>query len=250
MLVLLSSLSLAQAADSPVVGQGGDVVVTLEMVEAAYGPVSNIPPEEMEQMVRAVAVATVLSEQAHNEKLRKKDVWKLRLKMAQREAAARTMLEYLAEKAIKPEEIEEAWVNDPNLHEPQFRARHILVRDASALERVQHRLASGEAFGDVAREVSLDTGSGAEGGDLGWFVPEKMVPAFAEAVRVGKIGVVSDPVETRFGFHLIEVLEQRDEVPLEEAELQIRAELRRKNIESTLSSVDEQLEPFVFTAPK
>lgn len=100
----------------------------------------------------------------------------------------------------------------------ETRARHILLRtsDQATPEQAARRLAqlkrqieSGERrFEDVAREVSED-GSAAAGGDLGWFGPGVMVPEFEEpAARLGP-NQISDPVASRFGVHLIQVLERR-----------------------------------------
>ena len=65
-------------------------------------------------------------------------------------------------------------------------------------------------FADLAGEVSLDPGSGPQGGDLGWFALGQMVPEFEQAVVEAEPGTVTAPVESQFGWHLIKVLEQRD----------------------------------------
>ncbi|ARO15648.1 peptidyl-prolyl cis-trans isomerase C [Ketogulonicigenium robustum] len=95
----------------------------------------------------------------------------------------------------------------------EYSAAHILVATKDEADAVIARLNAGEAFADVAKEVSLDTGSGANGGELGWFAPDMMVEPFANGVvalgEEGKFDVVSEPVESQFGFHVIEVHEQR-----------------------------------------
>jgi peptidyl-prolyl cis-trans isomerase SurA len=101
----------------------------------------------------------------------------------------------------------------------QTRARHILLRTSSRLspEAAQARLAGyrsqidsgARTFEDLAREVSED-GSAAQGGDLGWAAPGAMVPEFEEAMNALAVGGLSPPVVSRFGVHLIQVLERRD----------------------------------------
>jgi parvulin-like peptidyl-prolyl isomerase len=103
-------------------------------------------------------------------------------------------------------------------------ARHILVETEDEATGILERLEDGEDFADIAQEESIDTGSGAQGGDLGEFGRGQMVPEFEEAVFDADIGEVVGPVETQFGFHIIEVVE-RNEPELEDVEDEIREEL-------------------------
>ncbi len=96
--------------------------------------------------------------------------------------------------------------------EDHVRARHILVNaddnlDAARTEiqDIRRRLQNGEDFEALAIELSDDPGSGSNGGDLGWFGPGRMVEAFEDAAFDANIGTVVGPIETSFGFHLIEV---------------------------------------------
>ena len=91
--------------------------------------------------------------------------------------------------------------------EPEIHARHILVPTEDEAKAALARLKGGEDFAKVAKEVSKDPG--AEGGDLGWFTKEKMVPEFAEAAFRLEPGQVSDPVKSQFGWHIIKVEEKR-----------------------------------------
>jgi peptidyl-prolyl cis-trans isomerase SurA len=101
----------------------------------------------------------------------------------------------------------------------QTRSRHILLRPSSRLtaEAAQARLvgyrrqieSGARTFEDMAREFSED-GSAAQGGDLGWASPGTMVPEFEEAMNALPVGGLSQPVLSRFGAHLIQVLERRD----------------------------------------
>jgi len=87
---------------------------------------------------------------------------------------------------------------------------HILVATLEDARAAEARLASGESFGAVAKQVSLDPGSKVNNGELGCGDPAQFVPEFAAAVRTLAIGEVSDPVRTQFGYHLIVVTSRTD----------------------------------------
>jgi peptidyl-prolyl cis-trans isomerase SurA len=125
----------------------------------------------------------------------------------------------------------------------QTRARHILVRatDQAQAQQVGRRLEALRAqiergerkFEDVAREVSED-GSAQSGGDLGWASPGGFVPEFEEAMNRLPLGGISPPVASRFGLHLIQVLERRKAtLDPKDVREQARARLRESKFEST-----------------
>jgi peptidyl-prolyl cis-trans isomerase SurA len=102
----------------------------------------------------------------------------------------------------------------------QTRVRHILVQpseimtDEQAEEQVEAlkaRIEQGEDFADLAREYSKDIGSATEGGDLGWTTPGQMVPEFEAAMADTAVGDVSEPVKSQFGWHILEVMERREQ---------------------------------------
>ncbi|MDP3225369.1 MAG: peptidylprolyl isomerase, partial [Rubrivivax sp.] len=98
-----------------------------------------------------------------------------------------------------------------------------------------------KSFEDVAREHSED-GSAASGGDLGWFAPGVMVPEFEAAMNELPVGGLSAPVVSRFGVHLIQVLERRD-VALEPKQLreQARNVLREQRFEQAYQDWTKEL---------
>jgi peptidyl-prolyl cis-trans isomerase SurA len=124
----------------------------------------------------------------------------------------------------------------------QTHARHILLRVSPQLsqEAAVHRLAEfkrdvlarTKTFEQLARENSED-GSAAQGGDLGWTFPGQFVPEFEETMNALPVGGVSDPVVSRFGVHLIQVLERRQvALDIKQQREQARNVLREQKFEA------------------
>jgi peptidyl-prolyl cis-trans isomerase D len=138
--------------------------------------------------------------------------------------------------------------------EKQVRARHILIKVASdaddatknaaraKAEAARARAVKGEDFAKLARALSDDTGSAAQGGDLGWNKRGKMVAPFDDAQFALKPGELSPVVETRFGYHVIKSEGVREgDVPVDEAKREIALEqLKNARAEQLAKAAAEQ----------
>ena len=129
--------------------------------------------------------------------------------------------------------------------EPQteWNASHILVETETEARAIKARLDDGADFEAVAREESTGP-SGPNGGQLGWFGPGQMVPAFEEAVTGMEAGQVSDPVQTQFGWHVVRLNETRDRAapPLDQVRGEIEQELQTQAIDETVQRLVEAAE--------
>lgn len=109
--------------------------------------------------------------------------------------------------------------------------RHILVADQAAANAVKARLDAGEDFAAIARAESTDNqvpgGSAEKGGDLGCVSANDLVPEFSQAMNALPVGGTSVPVESQFGFHIIQVTERKT-IPLAEAAAEIRPVLEQQ----------------------
>lgn len=138
--------------------------------------------------------------------------------------------------------------------EDQVRARHILltpneILDDDAIQQrligIREQILGGDEFGPIARAVSEDTVSAADGGDLGWIGPGSFVPEFEQKLAELEIGEVSEPFRTRFGWHIVEVTDRRshdmtDELKRQRCATQIRANKAEEERELWLRRLRDQ----------
>jgi parvulin-like peptidyl-prolyl isomerase/Tfp pilus assembly protein PilF len=113
----------------------------------------------------------------------------------------------------------------------QVHAMHILVADLVTAQQVEKELVGGASFADLAAKYSMDTGSKAAGGDLGWFERGQMVAEFEDAAFSMQPGETSEPVKTDYGYHIIRVVERKaaHTPTLAEIRDQVLADLRAEN---------------------
>ena len=123
--------------------------------------------------------------------------------------------------------------------ETEIRASHILVETEDQAKDIEKRLKAGEDFAKLATELSKDPGSGKQGGDLGFFTKERMVPEFSTAAFALAINEVSAPVKSQFGYHVIKLTEKREKpVPtFEEVKDQIEQFMFRRVQQETIQNL-------------
>jgi peptidyl-prolyl cis-trans isomerase C len=208
--------SVARAAEEdPVVARVNGVDIRQSDLafaeEEIGGNMPTIPPEQKrDYLVNYLVDVIVLSQAADKQKLGDRpDVQRRiafdrnRLLMeALLQDAGKASLSEDAERKVYDEAVKQV-KNEEEVH-----ARHILVPTEDEAKAILAQLKGGADFATLAKEKSKDPGA-AEGGDLGYFTKEQMVPEFAEvAFKLGK-GQLSDPVKTQFGWHIIKVEDKR-----------------------------------------
>jgi peptidyl-prolyl cis-trans isomerase D len=139
----------------------------------------------------------------------------------------------------------------------QRRARHILIAasgddaaDEARAKAAYDRARAGEDFAALAKELSADTGSAAQGGDLGFAERSFFVAPFADAVWSMQPGELRGPVRTEFGWHVIRLDEVRPGAvkPIEEVRPELEVDYRREQSERLFSDLQEQLDTQAFEA--
>ncbi len=139
----------------------------------------------------------------------------------------------------------------------EYNAAHILVETVEAAEKLKAELAAGADFAELAKANSIDTGSGANGGDLGWFGTGVMVKPFEDAVLAATVGEVTGPIQSDFGQHLILVKETRiaenptldqirDELAAQIENAAIEAKVKELTDAATITREGEGLDPTIL----
>lgn len=123
----------------------------------------------------------------------------------------------------------------------EYSAAHILVDSQEKANELKAELDNGADFATLAKANSTDTGSGANGGDLGWFGMGQMVKPFEDAVIAAELGKVTAPVQSNFGWHLVLVKESRiaEKPTLESMRDELSADLQQLAIESHIKTVTQ-----------
>ena len=125
----------------------------------------------------------------------------------------------------------------------EYHARHILVASKDQAEQIIKKLKGGAKFEDLAKSQSTDTGSKNNGGDLGWFTTSRMVKPFADAVKSLKKGEVTPtPVQTQYGWHVIQLEDTRDASPppFDQVKPQLTDAVMRKKLQAYVEDLKKQ----------
>jgi peptidyl-prolyl cis-trans isomerase C len=146
----------------------------------------------------------------------------------------------IAENAVSEEDLQAAYdARFADAEEiPEFRASHLLVETQEAAAEAKARIDDGQAFADVARDVSTGP-TGPNGGDLGWFGAGAMVPEFEDQITALEVGGVSEPFETQFGWHVATLDETRVQPrpSLDDLRSQLAGELQEVAVSARLEEL-------------
>ena len=207
----------------------GELIAVRQALPQQY---QSLPPEVLKEgLMEQLVNQTVLAVRAREEGLDEAPEVALALRNLENSTLADSFMRRRMQERVTAEAIEEAYEARYEGAEPEqeVKAAHILVETKEEAEALRAEIEEGAEFAALAREHGTD-GTAQRGGDLGWFVQGDMVPEFADAAFALEPGVVSEPVETPFGWHLILVEERRDRAapPLEEVRQEIAQELAQQ----------------------
>ena len=206
---------------------------------------------QMGQLQEQLVMGELLYREALKRKLHTDPKVKTTIALATRSALAQGLIETVVKERTTDESVQ-GYYDDHKVQfaSPQVKASHILVKDEALIKDIKAQLDAGGDFAALAKEHSADPGSKNDGGSLGWFKKTDMVGPFAEAAFAADKGSVTDPVQTRFGYHIIKVEDTRAEIPLEEVRDQIEGQLGNELAQAYLQELKAGATIVSADAPK
>jgi peptidyl-prolyl cis-trans isomerase C len=235
--------------DSPVVATYASGTVTALEVEALLSTLAENQqerfrsPDGRADLIQRLALNEALAAEGRQAGHGTDDRQRMAMQMA---AQGRVVDDFITQmrQSVADEQDQRAYydANIDEYREEQVRASHILLEEEARAHQVLDRLAAGEDFEALARELSEDRASRVKGGDLGWFVRGRMVEEFDEAAFAATPGEIVGPVSSRFGHHVILCTGRRDKIPFEEVSARIQRQLERDGITLYMDEVRAALD--------
>jgi peptidyl-prolyl cis-trans isomerase C len=231
-----STASSGASASDPVIARVNGIPITQGDIALAEEDVGSemqaaTPEAKREQLINYLADVILVTQAAEKKNLADNPDFKRRLAFLRSKLLMGFGLQEETKAALTDEALQRTY-NDAVRSmggQEEVRARHILVETEDEAKAILDQIKGGADFAALAKEKSKDPGA-ADGGDLGYFTKDQMVPEFAEVAFKMYPGQLSNPVKTQFGWHLIKVEDKRTKQAPEFAKVkdQIESFLARK----------------------
>ena len=218
-----TTVATSMPATAAVSKSEGPVVAKVNGIEIREGDIklaeedigqqmTQVPPDsKRDYLVTYVGDMILLTQAAEAKKLADSDEFKQQLEFTRKKLLMAKLLDAEAKAAATESAMRKIYDDATKQMKPEeeVHARHILVETEEEAKAIEEELRKGADFTATAKSKSKDPGAAAEGGDLGFFTKDQMVPEFAEAAFKLEKGQLSDPVKSSFGWHVILVEEKR-----------------------------------------
>lgn len=225
---------------------------TLETLEKEIAERSQGQSFPKEQLLEELIQRELLIQQALQKKLDQSPEVIERMATVKNSLLSQAALQdYLKANPVTEEEIKAEYDSKMANMGEEYKARHILVKTEDEAKKIIEELEKGGDFQALAKKHSIDP-MGAEGGDLGWFTADRMVPPFSEAVVALENGKYSkQPVQTQFGWHVILREEARalTPPPFDAVKEQIRPMLQRQKAQTMIENLRNSAKVEVLLPP-
>jgi len=212
---------------------------------------SALPEAQQKSLVQQYILEKELIKDAKKSKIHKDEIIAKKIESSNNKIIKEAFLEKMAEEAATRTVIEEEYarlsieLETEIKGKKEVRAKHILVKTKSEADTILANIRiNKQSFEEIAKEKSLDTLSGKEGGDLGYFTTGSMVPEFETKAFGTAVGKVSQPFKTKFGWHIVKTIDKRDaQVPtLDVMYPKLKKELSFKVINEYLNTLKDGFE--------
>jgi peptidyl-prolyl cis-trans isomerase C len=235
-MVLLAATPVRAEDANPVLAKvnGSEIHQSdMALAEEELGPSLDKmdPATKHENLLAFLIDMKIVAKAAEDKKVEDSDDFKRRLAFARNRLLMDSLLATEGKAATTDEAMKKVYDDAAKQisGEQEVHARHILVATEEEAKEVKAELDKGADFAELAKKKSKDPGA-ADGGDLGFFTKDQMVPEFSAAAFALEPGKISDPVKSQFGWHIIKVEEKRNRKPPEfdQVKGQIEAYVTRK----------------------
>jgi peptidyl-prolyl cis-trans isomerase C len=214
-LALLTGLPVRAQDANPVLAKvnGAEIRASdVALAEEELGPslAQMDPATKKENVLSFLIDMKIVSKEAEDKKIADRDDFKTRLAFARNRLLMDNLLAAEGKAATTDENMKKVYEEAAKQisGEQEVHARHILVETEDQAKKIEDQLKKGADFAELAKKESKDPGA-SDGGDLGFFTKDQMVPEFSAAAFALEAGKISDPVKTQFGWHVIKVEEKR-----------------------------------------
>jgi peptidyl-prolyl cis-trans isomerase C len=233
---VVAGSAYAENADPVVARVNGSEIKSSDLAIAEEELGGNLPAmtadKRRDALVAYVSDMILAAKAAEEKKIPDDAEFKRRLTYMRNKLLMETMLQAEVKSAVTDAAMQKVYEDAKKQMsgEKEVHARHILVESEDEAKAILAELKKGTDFAELARLKSKDPGAASEGGDLGYFTKDQMVPEFAEAALKLDKGQLSDPIKTQFGWHIIRVEDKRDRAipPFEQVKDQIETFVTRK----------------------
>src|SRR5471030_3398589 len=235
-MVLLTGLPLFAQDANPVLAKvnGAEIRQSdMALAEEELGPslAQMDPATKQENVLSFLIDMKIVAKAAEAKKIEDRDDFKARLAFTRNRLLMDNLLAVEGKAATTDEAMKKVYDDAAKqiTGEMEVHARHILVETEDQAKKIEEELKKGADFAELAKKESKDPGA-SDGGDLGFFTKDQMVPEFSAVAFTLEPGKVSDPVKSQFGWHIIKVEEKRERKPpaFDQVKPQVEAFVVRK----------------------
>jgi peptidyl-prolyl cis-trans isomerase C len=221
----------------------GDLMLAAEELQAEL---QSVPADQRRAFLLTVMIdMKLMADAAREDGLADTEEFARRLAYLEEQALRREFFNQIVETEVTEEAIQAAYdeLASQFTPEPEVRARHILVETEEEANAIRAEIEGGRDFADAAGEYGTD-GTASNGGDLGFFSTGMMVPEFEEAAFALEEGELSQPVQSQFGWHLIQLEERRvsEAPPLDQVRQQVAQQVLYQSYEAAIDEIKEGTE--------
>ena len=170
----------------------------------------RLDKEVKEEIIKSIVVGDLIVQEAKQEKVKETLEYKKGLQMAENQLMQKIFIEQIVKKNLTEEKLQAKYkeIVAEQANKYEYKVSHILVNTEEEAREIEKKLSKGESFAALAKQYSLDNNK-EEGGSLAYFSNGQMVPSFEQAVEKLKVGEISGPIKTDFGYHIIKLEDKR-----------------------------------------